>query len=77
MSWWRRPGWAPQRGNVQRFIEIRRSRDGEVLASVRSVWVALDAKTLRPRQPSNSTRFLRAANAGGKIPTARDERQRS
>jgi acyl-CoA thioester hydrolase len=35
---------------MERFIEIRRAGSGDVMASVRSVWVALDAKTLRPRR---------------------------
>lgn len=34
----------------ERFIEIRRPSDDRVVASVRSVWAALDAKTLRPRR---------------------------
>ena len=47
---------APSGATLERFIEIRRSRDGETLASVRSVWVALDAKTLRPRRVSDQLR---------------------
>ena len=43
---------------MDRFIEIRRARDGEILASVRSVWVALDAKTLRPRRVTAELRSL-------------------
>jgi acyl-CoA thioester hydrolase len=45
---------------MERFIEIRRARDGEVLANVRSVWVALDARTLRPRRVTAElrSRFL-------------------
>lgn len=35
---------------MDRFIEIRRQRDGELLASVRTVWVALDGGTRRPRR---------------------------
>lgn len=34
----------------ERFVEIRRPKDGEVLAKVRTVWVLLDAKTLRPKR---------------------------
>src|SRR5271165_1201936 len=33
----------PIGATLERFIEIRRCADGELLASVRSVWVALDA----------------------------------
>jgi acyl-CoA thioester hydrolase len=33
---------------MERFVEIRRTTDGEILASLRSVWVALDAQSLRP-----------------------------
>ena len=33
---------------MERFIEIRRNRDGEVLASVRSVWVALTQRRSAP-----------------------------
>jgi acyl-CoA thioester hydrolase len=40
----------PIGATIERFIEIRRCADGELLASVRSVWVALDAKALRPRR---------------------------
>ncbi|HKM52047.1 MAG TPA: thioesterase family protein [Isosphaeraceae bacterium] len=40
----------PIGATLERFIEIRRCADGELLASVRSVWVALDAKALRPRR---------------------------
>jgi len=36
--------------SFERFAEITRSSDGQVLARVKSVWVALDAKTLRPRR---------------------------
>lgn len=35
---------------LERFIEIHRPRDGELLARVRSVWVALDPATMRPRR---------------------------
>ena len=69
---------APQRGNPRAVHRIRRSRDGEVLASVRSVWVALDAKTLRPRRVTEQLRsFFESCERGRKDPTARDERQRS
>jgi acyl-CoA thioester hydrolase len=43
---------------MDRFIEIRRARDGELIASVRSVWVALDARTLRPRRVTADLRAL-------------------
>jgi acyl-CoA thioester hydrolase len=36
--------------SFERFAEITRPKDGQVLARVKSVWVALDAKTLRPRR---------------------------
>ena len=54
---------------MERFIEIRRERDGEVLASVRSVWVALDAKTLRPRRVTEDLRSL-FLDAGEEIQAA-------
>jgi len=34
--------------SFERFAEISRPSDGQILARVKSVWVALDAKTLRP-----------------------------
>jgi acyl-CoA thioesterase FadM len=34
----------------ERFVEITRPKDGEVLTKVRSVWVLLDMKTLRPKR---------------------------
>ena len=46
----------PSGATLERFIEIRRSRDGETFASVRSVWVALDAKTHRPRRVTEQLR---------------------
>lgn len=44
---------------MERFIEIRRPATGDVLASVRSVWVALDAASMRPRRvtPELHARF--------------------
>jgi acyl-CoA thioester hydrolase len=41
---------------LERFIEIRRAGNGELLASVRSVWVALDAQSMRPRRISERLR---------------------
>ena len=43
---------------LERFIEFRRAADAEVLAAVRSVWVALDARTLRPRRITEELRAL-------------------
>jgi acyl-CoA thioester hydrolase len=40
----------------ERFIEIRRPSDDRIVASVRSVWAALDAKTLRPRRVTEQLR---------------------
>jgi acyl-CoA thioester hydrolase len=40
----------------ERFIEIRRPSDDRIVASVRSVWAALDAKTLRPRRVTEQIR---------------------
>ena len=54
---------------MERFIEIRRQRDGEILARVRSVWVALDAKTLRPRRVTAELRSL-FLEAGEELPAA-------
>jgi acyl-CoA thioester hydrolase len=34
----------------ERFVEIVRTADGETLAKVRTVWVLLDPRTLRPRR---------------------------
>ena len=34
----------------ERFVEVVRLKDGETLAAVRTVWVLLDPKTLRPRR---------------------------
>lgn len=39
-----------------RFVEIRRPKDGEVLARVKSVWVLLDAKSLRPKRVTEELR---------------------
>jgi acyl-CoA thioester hydrolase len=41
---------------LERFIEIHRPGDGELLIRVRSVWVALDPATMRPRRVSNVIR---------------------
>jgi acyl-CoA thioester hydrolase len=43
---------------MERFIEIRRTRDKELLASIRSVWVAVDARSLRPRRVTDQLRSL-------------------
>lgn len=40
----------------ERFVDITRPKDGEVLAKVRSVWVLLDAKSLRPRRITEGLR---------------------
>ncbi len=48
----------PAGATLERFVEIRRSRDGELLARVRTVWVALDGRTLRPRRISDRLREL-------------------
>jgi acyl-CoA thioester hydrolase len=54
---------------LERFIEIRRSSDGERLASFRSVWVALDAKTLRPRRVTEQLHsFFGSCERGRKDP---------
>jgi acyl-CoA thioester hydrolase len=42
--------------SFERFAEISRPKDGQVLARVKSVWVALDAKTLRPRRVTTELR---------------------
>ncbi len=68
---------APSGATLERFVEIRRSRDGETLASVRSVWVALDAKTLRPRRVTVQLRsFLERGERGQKKPDCPDETER-
>ncbi len=62
---------APSGATLERFIEIRRSRDGELLASVRSVWVALDAKSLRPRRVTEALRsFFERVEPACKEPAA-------
>ena len=71
-SWWRTWVGDASGPTMERFIEIRGNRDGEVLASVRSVWVALDAKTLRPRRVTVEPRSL-FLEAGGEIPAASAE----
>ena len=42
----------------ERHVEIRRTRDGQTLARARSVWVALDVRTGRPRRIDPSLRQL-------------------
>jgi len=39
-----------------RFVEIVRTNDGELLAKVRTVWVLVDPKSLRPRRVDASVR---------------------
>ena len=46
-------------------------------ASAASGWPSMRRRYAPGESPSNSARFLRAANAGGRTPTARDEKQRS
>lgn len=41
----------------ERFVEIWRMQDGELLAQARSVWVALDARTHRPRRVEPTLRL--------------------
>jgi len=41
---------------MDRFIEIHRPGDGELLVRVRSVWVALDPATMRPRRVTDAIR---------------------
>jgi acyl-CoA thioester hydrolase len=40
----------------ERFIEIHRLRDRELLVRVKSVWVALDPTTMRPRRVTDTIR---------------------
>jgi acyl-CoA thioester hydrolase len=40
----------------ERFSEIRRLHDGELLVRVKSVWVALDPETMRPRRVTETIR---------------------
>ncbi len=61
----------PSGATLERFIEIRRLRDGEMLASVRSIWVALDAKSLRPRRVTEQLRsFFESVELARKEPAA-------
>jgi hypothetical protein len=79
MSWWHEPGWAPPAG--QPSSGSSRSADPATArcwpASAASGWPSMRRRYAPGESPSNSARFLRAANAGGRTPTARDERQRS
>jgi acyl-CoA thioester hydrolase len=43
---------------LERFIEISRPADSALIASVRSVWVAVDPETRRPRRVTESLRAL-------------------
>jgi acyl-CoA thioester hydrolase len=48
---------AATRATFERFTEIRRKRDGRLLASARTLWVPVDPKTGRPvRVPSEVRR---------------------
>ncbi len=40
----------------ERFIEIHRPRDGELIVRVKSVWVALDPESMRPRRVTEAIR---------------------
>lgn len=40
----------PTAATWERFVEVRRAADGEVLARARTVWVLVDAATGRPRR---------------------------
>ena len=40
----------PTAATWERFVEIRTSPDGTLMASARTVWVLVDAKTARPRR---------------------------
>ncbi|QEH34532.1 Acyl-ACP thioesterase [Aquisphaera giovannonii] len=53
--------------SMDRLVEIRRAAGGEVLARVRTVWVAVDAGTMRPRRiaPGIRDRFLEPDEAPG------------
>ncbi|WP_205678752.1 acyl-CoA thioesterase [Aquisphaera insulae] len=53
--------------SMDRFVEIRQAAGGEIVARVRTVWVAVDSRTMRLRRitPDLRTRFLRKeADAG-------------
>lgn len=41
---------------LERFIEIHRPGDGETIVRVKSVWVALDPATMRPRRVAGELR---------------------
>ena len=47
---------AATRATFERFTEIRRTPDGRILASARTVWCPLDARTLRPTAVSPEVR---------------------
>jgi acyl-CoA thioester hydrolase len=59
---YRKPGFAgdeleiktwvgePTAATWERFTEIRRAADGELLVSARTVWVLIDAETRKPRR---------------------------
>jgi acyl-CoA thioester hydrolase len=59
---YRKPGFAgdeleirtwvgePTAATWERFTEVRRAADGELLVSARTVWVLIDAETRKPRR---------------------------
>jgi acyl-CoA thioester hydrolase len=52
----------------ERFIEIHRPVDATLVAKVRSVWVALDAQTLRPRRVPSALREAFEAISDPEVP---------
>ncbi len=59
--------------SFERFAEITRPRDGQVLARVKSVWVALDAKTLRPTRVTAELRSRFEVKPSSGEPNAEDQ----
>jgi acyl-CoA thioester hydrolase len=47
---------AASRVRFERFTELRRARDGAVLAAARTLWCPVDAQTLRPAAVSGQVR---------------------
>lgn len=48
---------------LERFIEIHRPADGELIVRVKSVWVGLDPGTMRPRRVTDAIRAFFEAGA--------------
>ena len=52
----------------ERLTEIRRARDGAILARSRTLWIPIDPRTGRPRRPSAEVRSLVSVPDDGPSP---------